>query len=91
MTVDWKKLTTIIGGMDRDELRRVYAICKVRENGLTELAAQDFSAGDKVSWPARDGTTVKGAVLKVARKTVRAQAEDGRQWKVHISLLTKED
>lgn len=47
-----------------------------------------FSLGDRVKFTGHGGKTVAGIIIRLNKKTVGVQGEDGRQWKVSPSLLT---
>ena len=66
------------------------AICQ-RIDELREREAiqtlQQLRLGQTVSFHSRKSGPVLGTLIKVNRKTVIVASEDGRQWKVPISMV----
>ena len=78
---------TQIHRMSSSELNLAVEAIKLRRTALARGSVRKLSVGDLVRFRNREGTTVRGSVTKLNRKTAVVDA-GGTQWRVTASLLT---
>jgi hypothetical protein len=72
------------------ELLDLYKIMRKRLSQLKEQAIHSFCIGDKVTWQS-DKTAIAstGTVTQLRKMNVAVKADDGRQWLIPATMLTK--
>ena len=89
--MELKELLDEIWKMDRPQIAKLIDVIKGRRKQIDEQKAFEFNTGDKVQFKKRDGTVVKGEVIKRNVKTLSVLTEAGTRWKVASTLLTKQE
>jgi len=69
--------------LNRLIVERLKLISQARSTSLMA----GFSVADRVSFQAPDGRELQGVVLRLNKKTVRIDTDDGHQWNVAPGLL----
>lgn len=77
---------TQIHRMSSSELNLAVEAIKLRRTALARGSVRKLSVGDLVRFRNRQGSTVRGSVVKLNRKTAVVDA-GGTQWRVTASLL----
>jgi hypothetical protein len=65
-----------------DELFLVSTMLQNKHKDLRNRAKFNFRVGQRVSFPARNGTQVTGIIDKINRKNVKVRADGGLRWNV---------
>ena len=86
MTVN--EAITKIHSMSSAELNLAIEAIKLRRTALARGSVQKLSVGDLVRFKNRQGTSVRGTVTKLNRKTAVVDC-GGTQWRVTASLLSQ--
>jgi len=86
MTVN--EAITKIHSMSSAELNLAIEAIKLRRTALARGSVQRLSVGDLVRFKNRQGTSVRGTVTKLNRKTAVVDC-GGTQWRVTASLLSQ--
>ena len=73
---DWKVINQIM--RDASNNMQTKAIVAIRAD-----------VGDKVEWDSKTGSTLRGKIQKINRKTIIVKTETGSLWKVSPSMLRK--
>jgi hypothetical protein len=69
--------------LNRLIVERLKLIAQARSTSLMV----HFTRGDRVEFQAPDGRKLEGIVLRLNKKTVSVNTDDGRQWNVSPGLL----
>ena len=77
-----------IHSMNSDELNEVVEAVKLRRTALARSATRSLCVGDSVRFRNRQGSTVRGVVTKLNRKTAVVDCGVGGSWRVTASMLT---
>lgn len=78
---------TQIHRMSSSELNLAVEAIKLRRTSLARGSVRSLSVGDLVKFRNRQGSTVRGSVTKLNRKTAVVDVQ-GTQWRVTASLLS---
>ena len=79
---------TKIHSMNSAELNLAVEAIKLRRTALARSATRSLSVGDSVRFRNRQGSTVRGTVTKLNRKTAVVDCGVGGSWRVTASMLT---
>lgn len=74
---------------DSDELLKLGRIVSEQFSHVTRKEALNFKVGDEVTFEGKDGSTLKGKVTKINRKTINVIVNDFINYRVSPSLLSK--
>jgi hypothetical protein len=69
--------------LNRLIVERIKLISQARSTSLMA----SFAAGDRVSFNHSDGRYIEGVVVRLHKKTIRVETDDGHQWNVSPGLL----
>ena len=87
------RLTDFLDRLNEDQLRELnrHVVDRIRllHERRAREAALAFDPGDRVAFDTADGYTVSGRVVRINRKTVTIDADDGRNWRVHPKILRR--
>jgi hypothetical protein len=75
---------------DQKELLDIARIMRKRLSQLKEQAIHSFSPGERVQWEVDKTAEVRtGTVMHLRRTNLAVKADDGRQWLIPATMLTK--
>lgn len=79
--------------MNEDELRWLNRLIVDRLNLISQARStamlSQLAVGDRVQFQAPAGDQKSGIVVRLNKKTASIHTDDGQQWKVHPSFLTR--
>lgn len=74
---------------DTDELLKLGRIINSQFSHATRKEALNFKVGEEVTFEGKNGSTLKGEVTKINRKTIGVLVDDYINYRVSPSLLKK--
>jgi len=72
-----------------DELLKLGRIIKEQFSHATREESLNFKIGDEVTFKGKDGSILKGEVIKINHKTINVVINDFMRYRISPSLLTK--
>lgn len=81
-----KEVYDYIRSADSDTLNLIIEELKKRQSVIQQEAGSEFSVGQSVMFPTKNGLTQSGLIEKINRKTIIVRTEY-RTWRVSPSLL----
>jgi hypothetical protein len=82
-----KEVYDYIRSADSDTLNLIIEELKKRQSVIQQEAGSEFSVGQSVTFPTRNGLTQSGLIEKINRKTIIVRTDAYKTWRVSPSLL----
>ncbi|NQU47200.1 MAG: hypothetical protein HQ519_01015 [Planctomycetes bacterium] len=82
-----------IKGLGEEDLRFLNRLIverlKLLSQAKSTVLMAEFSTGDRVRFTSSEGRTTEGWIVRLNKKTVSIDTDDGHQWRVPPGLLRK--
>ncbi len=77
------------GSFDINEIRSISQALNKAHNRTSLAARGEFRVGDDVIFTRQNGVVLTGKVVRINRKSITVDTDNGEKWRVGPSLLSK--
>lgn len=88
MGKNFKLCVEAVHTMSADEINTLVEAIKLRRTQLARTSVRSLCVGDLVQFSGKSGSSTRGRVIKLNRKTAVVDCGLGGKWRVTASMLT---